>query len=64
MIDDADAKPLAAALLIAPAWQRLGIAVSDPRMRERAALALASSIIERVKMPGAAADPNQLSLPL
>ncbi|MBN2971185.1 hypothetical protein JW805_04045 [Roseomonas aeriglobus] len=56
--------PLANALLHAPAWQRLGIVVADPRLREKAAKALAVSVIDELNRDQPYHDPRQLSLSL
>lgn len=64
MIDATDPEPVAAALLVAPAWQRLGIAVSDERLRKRAADALARSIVEQLARDQPPYDPRRLSLSL
>lgn len=53
---------ISAALLAAPAWARVGLTMIDRHMRERAADAIAASIIERHR--DGSADPNQLMLPL
>ncbi|MES2337104.1 MAG: DUF6771 family protein [Pseudomonadota bacterium] len=63
-MDTIGLEPVARALLTSPPWQRLGIAVRDPRLREQAALALAASIVERLHQPAIVDDPNQLSLAL
>jgi hypothetical protein len=47
----------------APSWVRLGLAVPDPRLRERAADALAATIVQRLEEPSPP-DRNQLALPL
>ncbi|WP_394653067.1 DUF6771 family protein [uncultured Sphingomonas sp.] len=64
MIETIDSEPVANALLVAPAWQRLGIAVSDERLRKRAADALARSILEQLARDQLPYDPRQLSLSL
>ncbi|MFD1786526.1 DUF6771 family protein [Sphingomonas floccifaciens] len=56
--------PLASAVLNAPAWQRLGITVPDRRLREKAARALAVSIINQLDRDQPPYDPRQLSLSL
>lgn len=48
----------------APTWVRLGLAVPDPRLRERAADALAAKIFECLNEPLRIDDRNQLALPL
>ncbi|MFC0687648.1 DUF6771 family protein [Novosphingobium clariflavum] len=54
---------LSAILLAAPGWARVGLTMPDERMRERAADALAATIIE--KLDGSSPpDVNQLNLPL
>jgi len=47
----------------APAWARVGLTMRDPRMRERAANALAATIEDRMQ-PRHLPDPGQLVLPL
>jgi hypothetical protein len=56
--------PLAHLLLTSPAWQRLGLAVPDPRFRERAANALARTIVDQLEGRGEPADEGQLTLAL
>ncbi len=48
----------------APAWARLGLTVRDPRLRERAADALAATIMQRLDEQVQMEDRNQLTLPL
>jgi hypothetical protein len=48
----------------APAWVRLGLSVSDPRLRERAADALAATVVQRLDEPVQVEDRNQLTFPL
>lgn len=55
---------IAASILSAPAWVRLGIAVPDQRMRERAARELAGVIVDRLDEPPMIADADQMALPL
>ena len=50
--------------LTAPAWVRLGLTVRDEGLRERAADALAATIIDRLDEPLQVQDRNQLALPL
>jgi len=50
-------------LMNAPAWARVGLTMRDPRMRERAADALAATIQDRMH-PQHRPDPGQLALPL
>jgi len=54
---------LSAILLAAPGWARVGLTMPDERMRERAADALAATIIERLDGLSSP-DVNQLNLPL
>jgi hypothetical protein len=51
---------IAAAILAAPGWVRVGIAAPDRRIRERAAEALALSILEGAGR-GLPPDANQLA---
>lgn len=55
---------IAPAILAAPAWARLGIAVRDPRLRARAAETLARTILEELDGDAVVRDANQLSLGL
>lgn len=55
---------LSSLLLKAPLWARLGLSVADPRLRERAADALAASIIGKLDDPIPVQDVNQMALPL
>lgn len=48
----------------APAWIRFGLTVRDDRLRERAADAMAATIIQRLKEPAKTGDRDQLPLPL
>ena len=57
-IDPADLVP---AILHAPVWARLGIAVPQERMRESAAAAIARAIVANLDEPSTDAD--QLALP-
>jgi hypothetical protein len=50
-------------LMNAPASARVGLTMRDPRMRERAADALAAMIEDRMQ-PRHRPDPGQLALPL
>lgn len=54
---------LAEAILEAPGWARLGIGVSDERLRSRAARELALSIVEHLH-PAPADAGDQLPLAL
>jgi hypothetical protein len=51
-------------LQTAPTWVRLGLTVRDAALRERAADALAATIIDRLDQPLELEDRNQLALPL
>lgn len=59
-----DTRRLSAILRDAPAWARLGLTLHDPALRERAADALAATIVRRLgEGEGTAvADRNQLPL--
>ena len=59
-----DRERLAHVVLNAPAWVRLGLAVPDARLRERAADALAATILDKLDEQSHAEDPNQLGLSL
>ena len=50
-------------LLAAPGWARVGLTMPDARLRERAADALAATIIERLE-GSPPPDVNQLSFQL
>ena len=60
----APAVDIAAAILAAPGWARVGIAAPDQRMREQAAEALALSILEGTGQGLPPPDANQLALKL
>jgi len=54
---------LSAIILTAPGWARVALTMPDEQMRERAADAIAATIIEKMSgEPGP--DRNQLALPL
>ena len=55
---------LSVILQSAPAWARLGLTVPDPRLRERAADALAATIVERLDDAVYVVDRDQLALQL
>ena len=59
-----DRERLTTILLNAPTWARLGLTVPDPRLRERAADALAATIVQRIDEPLHVVDRDQLALPL
>lgn len=59
-----DLEQLSAIFQSAPTWARLGLTVPDPRLRERAADALAATILQRLNEPVTVRDRNQLALPL
>lgn len=50
---------LSAIILNAPAWARVGLTVRDERLRERAADALAATIVERLREPVETDDRDQ-----
>ena len=58
-----DRDQLADILLAAPGWARFGLTMPDARLRERAADALAATIIERLE-GSPPPDVNQLSFQL
>jgi hypothetical protein len=55
---------IADTILNAPAWARVGLTVRDERLRERAADAVAATIIARLAATPSVEDRNQLTLPL
>lgn len=55
---------VSAAIRSAPAFARLGLSMRDAAMRERAADALALSIVESLERPRPDHDGNQMALPL
>jgi len=56
---------LTAAILAAPAWAHLGLAVRDPRMRERAAQEVAETVLDRLENEfSPEPHPDQLALVL
>lgn len=55
---------LAAAVLTAPGWVRLGMVGPSPRLREEAALALANRIVDQLEQPQVVVPDRQLGLPL
>ena len=59
-----DRERLSLILQNAPTWARLGLTVRDPAMRERAADALAATIIDRLEEPLHLPNRDQLALPL
>lgn len=59
-----DTQRLSTILQNAPMWVRLGLTVRDERLRERAADALAATIVSRLEEPISVKDKNQLALPL
>ena len=52
------------AIKSAPAFARIGLSVRDPRLRDRAADALAHAIAERLGAPAEPHDTDQMPLPL
>jgi len=59
-----DRERLSLILQTSPTWVRLGLTVRDPAIRERAADALAATIIDRMDEPVTVPDANQMPLPL
>ena len=57
-----DSSKIASILLNGPAWARMGLNMPDRSQRERAADALAATIVERLSEPAAEEDRNQLRL--
>lgn len=55
---------IAAALLSAPGWARVGLTAPDSRLRVEAATTLAAHLCESLSPPLAMEDRNQLPLPL
>lgn len=55
---------LAAAVLTAPGWVRVGIAAPSERVREEAALALATRIVDSLDAPVVIVPDGQMALPL
>lgn len=55
---------VAAALLSAPGWARVGLTAPDSRLRVQAAETLAAHLAEYAGQPLAVSDRNQLPLPL
>lgn len=55
---------LTSIILGSPARVRLGLTVSDERLRERASDALAATILDRLQSPPPVRDKDQLPLPL
>jgi len=53
---------IAASILSAPGWARVGITMPDPGMRERAASELARSILEQ--LTAGDDDSAQIALPI
>ncbi|WP_404337804.1 DUF6771 family protein [Sphingomonas sp. MMS12-HWE2-04] len=59
----ATSSALTAAILAAPAWAHLGLAVRDPRLRQRAAREVAESVLDRLQNDFAT-EPHPDQLPL
>jgi hypothetical protein len=59
-----DIAQLSTILQTAPAWARLGLTVGGTALRERAADALAATIIRRLDEPERCHDTSQLPPPL
>ncbi|MEG3124814.1 DUF6771 family protein [Sphingomonas sp. GB1N7] len=64
LITPAIVPDLSAAILSASAITRLGLACPDERARQRAADALARTIVERMTATTTVVDENQLALPI
>jgi hypothetical protein len=58
-----DQQRVAAILLHAPAWARLGLAVRDERLRERAADTLAGIVAAKLGETGPAPEPARRGPP-
>ncbi|AHE54864.1 DUF6771 family protein [Sphingomonas sanxanigenens] len=59
-----DTRRLSSILRDAPAWARLGLTLPDPGLRERAADALAATIVRRLAESGGAGGEDRDQLPL
>jgi len=59
-----DSAALGAAILDAPSWALIGLAVRDPRMRQRAAQEIAETVLDRMEKPLYVEHPDQLPLTL
>lgn len=59
-----DQHRISEAILSAPGWVRVGIAMPDPRMRLKAADGLAAAIVEQLEREGGQDPVEQLSLPI
>ncbi len=55
---------ISAAILDAPGWARVGIAMPNDRLREEAAEELARAIVHRLHNAGLSVDVDQLALPI
>lgn len=55
---------IAAAILSAPGWARVGLTMPNAEMRERAAETIATTILDTLGAPIEDADRDQLALPL
>jgi hypothetical protein len=59
-----DPNSLAATLLTAPAWCRVGLTAPSQRLREQAAAELANAVLGALEGSTPAYDPRQMTLPL
>jgi len=59
-----DSAALCAAILDAPVWALIGLAVRDPRLRQRAAQEIAKTVLDRIDSPLSVEHPDQLHLAL
>jgi len=57
-----DADQIAAALLAAPGWARLGLTEPHEHLRRQSARELALAVIEELCGPSPSIDPSQLAL--
>lgn len=59
-----DTRRLSTILRDAPAWARIGLTMNDPGLRERAADALAATIVQRLSEEVTPATTDRHQLPL
>jgi len=59
-----DSAALGAAILDAPSWALIGLAMRDPRIRQRAAQEIAETVLDRMASPLFVEHPDQLPLAL
>jgi hypothetical protein len=55
---------LAQSLLHAPGWARVGLAAPSQRVREKAAVELAETVLDALEVPPMLHDDDQMALPL